>query len=138
MSFFALSLLFSLFLCLSVSVSPLLLSLLWHLILQVFGLGNKTYEKYNEVAQVLNTRLSEMGGQELYELGLGDDDGNLEEDFSAWKDDMWPALCAHFGLSFTEDNSASERRYRLVTPPADAQAFAGEFKTPGSFDNQRG
>lgn len=42
--------------------------------LQVFGLGNKTYEHYNEVAIYLDKRLEELGATRVYELGLGDDD----------------------------------------------------------------
>lgn len=41
---------------------------------QVFGLGNKTYEHYNAVAIYVDKRLEELGGSRVYELGLGDDD----------------------------------------------------------------
>lgn len=41
---------------------------------QVFGLGNKTYEHYNEVAIYVDKRLEELGATRVYELGLGDDD----------------------------------------------------------------
>ena len=59
----------------------------------VFGLGNKTYEHYNAVARVLDTRLSELGAKRIGERGEGDDDGSLEEDFLAWQEDMWPNFC---------------------------------------------
>lgn len=42
--------------------------------MQVFGLGNKTYEHYNAVAIYVDKRLEELGGSRVYELGLGDDD----------------------------------------------------------------
>jgi NADPH-ferrihemoprotein reductase len=42
--------------------------------LQVFGLGNKTYEHYNKVAIYVDKRLEELGATRVYELGLGDDD----------------------------------------------------------------
>lgn len=42
--------------------------------LQVFGLGNKTYEHYNKVAIYVDKRLEELGASRVYELGLGDDD----------------------------------------------------------------
>lgn len=47
----------------------------------VFGLGNKTYEHFNEVGKVLDRRLEELGATRVFELGLGDDDANLEEDY---------------------------------------------------------
>lgn len=43
-------------------------------ILQVFGLGNKTYEHYNEVAVYVDRRLEQLGATRVFELGLGDDD----------------------------------------------------------------
>jgi NADPH-ferrihemoprotein reductase len=47
----------------------------------VFGLGNKTYEHFNEVGKIFDRRLEELGAKRVFELGLGDDDANLEEDF---------------------------------------------------------
>jgi len=44
------------------------------LCLQVFGLGNKTYEHYNKVAIYVDKRLEELGANRVFELGLGDDD----------------------------------------------------------------
>ena len=43
-------------------------------IFQVFGLGNKTYEHYNQVAIYVDKRLEELGATRVFELGLGDDD----------------------------------------------------------------
>lgn len=40
----------------------------------MFGLGNKTYEHYNEVAIYVDKRLEELGATRVFELGLGDDD----------------------------------------------------------------
>lgn len=42
--------------------------------LQVFGLGNKTYEHYNEIALYVDHRLEQLGATRVFELGLGDDD----------------------------------------------------------------
>lgn len=42
--------------------------------LQVFGLGNKTYEHYNAMGIYVDKRLEELGAERIYELGLGDDD----------------------------------------------------------------
>lgn len=45
-----------------------------YLLFQVFGLGNKTYEHYNEVGIYVDRRLEELGATRVCELGLGDDD----------------------------------------------------------------
>ena len=40
----------------------------------VFGLGNKTYEHYNEMARFVDKRLAELGANRIYKKGEGDDD----------------------------------------------------------------
>jgi len=42
--------------------------------MQVFGLGNKTYENYNSMGKFVDKRLAELGAERVFELGLGDDD----------------------------------------------------------------
>ncbi|KAL7987044.1 hypothetical protein Chor_005963 [Crotalus horridus] len=71
----------------------------------VFGLGNKTYEHFNAMGKFVDKRLEELGAQRIFELGLGDDDGNLEEDFITWREQFWPAVCEHFGVEATGDES---------------------------------
>jgi NADPH-ferrihemoprotein reductase len=68
-----------------------------------FGLGNKTYEHYNEVVRQVDKRLTDMGAKRIGERGEGDDDGSLEEDFLAWQEVMWPAFCEALGV---DENSA--------------------------------
>lgn len=43
--------------------------------LQVFALGNKTYEHYNAMGKYVDKRLEELGAKRIFDLGLGDDDG---------------------------------------------------------------
>ncbi|KAL7738782.1 hypothetical protein ACLKA6_014557 [Drosophila palustris] len=104
----------------------------------VFGLGNKTYEHYNKVAIYVDKRLEELGGNRVFELGLGDDDANIEDDFITWKDRFWPAVCDHFGI----EGSGEEvliRQYRLLEQP-DVQPdriYTGEIARLHSMENQR-
>ena len=42
---------------------------------QVFGLGNKTYEHYNLFSRYVDKRLEELGAERICERGEGDDDG---------------------------------------------------------------
>ncbi|GHJ84407.1 hypothetical protein NliqN6_0809 [Naganishia liquefaciens] len=58
----------------------------------IFGLGNRTYEHYNEVARKIDRRLTELGAKRIGERGEGDDDKSMEEDYLGWKDGMWTAL----------------------------------------------
>lgn len=64
----------------------------------VFGLGNKTYTQYNEVARKVDARLSELGAKRIGERGEGDDDKSMEEDYLAWKDGMWEKFSAELGV----------------------------------------
>jgi len=70
----------------------------------VFGLGNRQYEMYNKIGKDVNKAIEKLGGNRCFELGEGDDDGTLEDDFEAWKDGLWPSLLSQF---HPDANSAS-------------------------------
>ncbi|KAG5345231.1 NCPR reductase, partial [Acromyrmex charruanus] len=104
----------------------------------VFGLGNKTYEHYNEIGIYVDHRLEQLGAIRVCELGLGDDDANIEDDFITWKDKFWPAVCEFFGIEATGED-VSIRQYKLtehVDLPAD-RIYTGELARLHSFVNQR-
>ena len=59
----------------------------------VFGLGNKQYEHYNNMSRFMDAALDKCGATRVADLGLGDDDDDLEGDFENWKDTVfWPNL----------------------------------------------
>lgn len=68
-----------------------------------FGLGNNTYEHYNEIVRVLDKKLTGLGAQRIGSAGEGDDGaGTMEEDFLTWKEPMWSALAEKMGLEERE------------------------------------
>lgn len=93
----------------------------------VFGLGNKTYTYYNEIARKIDKRLEELGARRIGERGEGDDDKSMEEDYLSWKDDMWEAFAARLGV---EEGGAGDVADFVVTEvaahPAD-KVYHGEL-----------
>jgi NADPH-ferrihemoprotein reductase len=63
----------------------------------VFGLGNRQYEHFNAMGKFFDLAFSSAGANRLLEIGLGDDDDDLDGDFEAWKDNkLWPVLKKKF------------------------------------------
>uniref|UniRef100_A0A8C4WQB5 Cytochrome p450 oxidoreductase n=1 Tax=Gopherus evgoodei TaxID=1825980 RepID=A0A8C4WQB5_9SAUR len=104
----------------------------------VFGLGNKTYEHFNAMGKYVDKRLEQLGAQRIFELGMGDDDGNLEEDFITWREQFWPAVCEHFGVEATGEES-SIRQYELVvhTDINMNKVYTGEVGRLKSYESQK-
>lgn len=104
----------------------------------VFGLGNKTYEHYNSMGIYVDKRLEELGAARVFELGLGDDDANIEEDFITWKERFWGAVCEFFHIE-TLGEDITLRQYQLISHddlPAE-KVFTGEIARLNSYKNQR-
>lgn len=87
-----------------------------------FGLGNKTYEHYNEMVKICDKNLSELGAKRIGDMGMGDDgDGTMEEDFLSWKELMWEALARVMGL---EERESTYEATFSVTPNAELSSSA--------------
>ncbi|XP_050429828.1 NADPH--cytochrome P450 reductase [Adelges cooleyi] len=104
----------------------------------VFGLGNKTYEHYNEVAIYVDQRLEELGATRVHEIGLGDDDANIEDDFVSWKEKLWENVCSHFGIEEMGEET-NVRQYKSVDCSAvlPERIYTGEISRLKSYENQR-
>ena len=68
----------------------------------VFGLGNKQYEFFNAMGKAADEGLEKVGATRIMELGVGDDDDDLEADFENWKDKLlWPTLKKKYAQTAT-------------------------------------
>jgi len=74
----------------------------------VMGLGNRQYVNFNSCGKMADEHLERIGGERIYELGVGDDDQNIEEDFEQWKENgLWPALlkaCGKEGADASQEH----------------------------------
>jgi len=74
----------------------------------VFALGNRQYEHFCAVGRKVFKRLRQLGGKEVLDLGEGDDDGSLEDDYAQWKSKFWPAVRARYDLGESKVSSEEE------------------------------
>ncbi|CBZ56126.1 hypothetical protein NCLIV_065520 [Neospora caninum Liverpool] len=69
-------------------------NLLTNLKFAIFGLGDRLYRQFNFAARKLQMRLKQLGAQEFYRIGLGDDqhDFGYEGEFDPWIAGLLPSL----------------------------------------------
>ena len=67
-----------------------------HIQYAIFGLGNKQYALYNEMAKRTDKHLKRMGATKMASTGFGDDNADIEHDFSVWRSNcLWKSLLPH-------------------------------------------
>ena len=105
----------------------------------VFGLGNKTYEHFNKMGKFVDSRLEELGAKRVYELGIGDDDANLEDDFITWKEAFWSAVCEEFNISASSEEFNTRQYEHKVLQEGDykpEKLYTGEVaRSHSDHDN---
>ena len=51
------------------------------------------------MGKFVDKRLEELNATRVFELGLGDDDANIEDDFVTWKEKFWAAVCERYNIT---------------------------------------
>merc|ERR1712226_7943 len=103
----------------------------------IFGLGNRTYEYFNEMGKKIDQRLEQLGAERLHELGLGDDNDNIEEHFVTWQENMWSKISENFEFDPTKVEQGTQNIYELVPVDQESNVYTGEPYRLGSYTKQR-
>jgi NADPH-ferrihemoprotein reductase len=84
----------------------------------VFGLGNREYELFNAMGKYFDATFEQLGGTRIYELGLGDDNDDLEADFEKWKDGLWKCLEQKYLNSAEQQQALQKQQEAKSSEPA--------------------
>ena len=56
----------------------------------IFGLGDTSYEQYNEMGNYFDESFEKLGGKRLQPAGVGNAETfSTEDDFNKWKENLW-------------------------------------------------
>ena len=63
----------------------------------IFGLGDTSYEQYNEMGKVFDESFETLGGNRIHEMACGNAETfSTEDDFNKWKEDLWSKIFEHY------------------------------------------
>mmetsp|Transcript_25095 Transcript_25095/g.34969 ORF Transcript_25095/g.34969 Transcript_25095/m.34969 type:complete len:630 (-) Transcript_25095:83-1972(-) len=101
----------------------------------VFALGNKQYEKFCEMGKKTDRKLARLGGERLLEVGLGDDDASIEDDFNEWKQKFFQAADKKFQIESAECSIAFEPSWEVEIIEDSLEYVSGFKPSADSKDN---
>ena len=100
-----------------------------------FALGNTQYEQFCYMGKWVDEKCAALGATRVYELGLGDDDDDLEGDFERWREGLWEALCP--GGADVTTAPAPQFESKMLDggkPPATLSFFASSLPKQRLFE----
>ncbi|KAF8821054.1 flavodoxin domain-containing protein [Cardiosporidium cionae] len=100
----------------------------------VFGLGDSRYAEFNSAARKFRSRLLQLGGEEIYRIGLGDDrhDFGYETEFDPWI----MGFCEHLFPSYPyKQTMESSREMHLPSPKYSVNVLYPSLGFPSQFSS---
>lgn len=58
----------------------------------VMGCGDSGYTNFNAMGKRVDAAMERLGALRVHQRGIGDDSGDIEEDFARWRVGLWEAL----------------------------------------------
>ena len=82
----------------------------------IFGLGDTSYEQFNEMGVQFDKRFEQLGAQRVYDMGEGNAETfSTETDFEKWKKDLWSSLIKAYASLDTPEEAKSALLKRQTT-----------------------
>jgi sulfite reductase alpha subunit-like flavoprotein len=70
----------------------------------MMGLGDTSYEQFNEMARFCDNAMTKLGAKRFYEVGAANAETyTTDDDFQKWKQPLWQILFTHYS-SLVESN----------------------------------
>jgi len=77
----------------------------------ICGLGDTSYELFNEQGKHFDKAFADLGGERVFKLGVANAETfTTEEDFNEWKSELWPALCDYYRVTDTTSKADLQKR----------------------------
>lgn len=105
----------------------------------IFGLGDTSYEQYNEMGVQFDKGFEKLGASRIYDAGVGNAETfSTESDFTAWKENLWTKVCAHYAKSESPESKKAGVTSRPSLRKSDALpwlvAESGELTEEPAYD----
>ena len=82
----------------------------------IFGLGDTSYEQFNEMGIQFDKKFEELGGERVFAMGSGNAETfSTETEFENWKKDLWKDLIQAFASLDTPEEAKSALLKRKST-----------------------
>ena len=97
----------------------------------IFGLGDTSYEQYNEMGRFFDESFEKLGGKRLHDMAVGNAETfSTEDDFNKWKEDLWTNIFAHY----IKTENPEEKKKALIRRRSSMLATADPSVLPWTVD----